>query len=158
MTFEEIYKQYSKKVFRVCLGFLNDYDRAKDVMQDTFIAVWQNLSKFREEANVGTWVFRIATNNCLKAIEKSKRTDHSNLVMDIPDIVHDNAEAKFELLHKCIAELEETERIIISLVLEDLSQADIASIVGTSDGNIRVKIFRIREKLAQKIKDYGGFN
>jgi RNA polymerase sigma-70 factor, ECF subfamily len=158
MTFEEIYQQYSKKVFRVCMGFVNDYDRAKDLMQETFISVWQNLPSLRNEAHVGTWIFRIATNNCLRLIEKDKRGKKTDLDINLPQIEHDSNEGRFELLHRCIAELDETERIIISLVLEDLPQADIATIVGVSDNNIRVKIFRIREKLAKKIKDYGGFD
>jgi len=49
------------------------------------------------------------------------------------------------------------DRIIISLVLEDLPQAEIASIIGLSAGNIRVKIHRIKEKLAIKFKDHGQF-
>ena len=158
MTFEEIYQQYSKKVFRVYMGFVNDYDRAKDLMQDTFIAVWQNLPAFRKEAQIGTWIFRIATNHCLRVIEKDKKSIRTEVTDNLPEVEPDTHEARYQLLHKCIAELEETERIIISLVLEDLPQADIASIVGVSDNNIRLKIFRIREKLAKKIKEHGGFN
>ena len=58
-------------------------------------------------------------------------------------------------MYKCIAELPETERIIISLELEDIRQAEIATIVGLSEANVRVKIHRIKEKLTQKFKENG---
>lgn len=72
MDFEQIYAEYSAKVYRVCMGYLNDQDRAKDLTQDTFIAVWKNISSFRQESGIGTWIFRIATNMCLRELEKSR--------------------------------------------------------------------------------------
>ncbi|MNY80439.1 RNA polymerase sigma factor [compost metagenome] len=56
-------------------------------------------------------------------------------------------------MYKCIAELPETDRIIISLELEDIKQNEIAKIVGLSEANVRVKIHRIKEKLTQKFKE-----
>ena len=62
MEFEAIYREYWSKVFRLCMGYVNDYGLAQDMAQETFVAVWQKLSSFRNEAAVGTWIFRIATN------------------------------------------------------------------------------------------------
>jgi RNA polymerase sigma-70 factor, ECF subfamily len=157
MEFEEIYLQYSPKIFRVCMAYVNEYEQARDLTQETFIAVWQNLSSFRNESSISTWIFRIATNNCLRAIDKSKRTKTSEIPANLPAFHEETREEKLQFLYTCISELEETERIIISLVLEDLPQADIASVVGLSDVNTRVKIHRIKEKLAKKFKDHGQF-
>src|SRR6201985_1604175 len=158
MQFEEIYSQYSPQVFRVCMGYVNDREQAKDLTQETFIAVWKNLASFREESKISTWIFRIATNNCLRAIEKNKRVTKVELPFNLPEEVHEETqEEKLTFLYNCIAELEEIERIIISLVLEDLPQAEIAAIVGLSNGNIRVQIHRIKEKLSTKFKQHGQF-
>jgi len=157
LDFKEIYRQYAPQVFRVCMGYINDIGRARDLTQETFIAVWQNLPSFRNESKISTWIFRIATNNCLRAIERSKRTATVGLPLDIPLHEEERWEAKLAFLYKCIAELEETERIIISLLLEGLPQAEIASIVGLSDVNTRVKIHRIKDKLAIKFKTDGWF-
>jgi len=156
-NFEEIYLQYSPQVFRVCMGYINDPALARDLTQETFIAVWQNLSSFRNESKLSTWILRIATNNCLRALEKSKRIVTTDLPFDIPAPHEETQEEKLAFLYKCIAELEETERIIISLVLEDLPQAEIAVILGLTDVNTRVKIHRIKEKLAIKFKRNGQF-
>ena len=157
MDFEEIYSLYSPQIFRVCMGYVNDADQAKDLTQETFISVWKNLTSFRNESKISTWIFRIATNNCLRAVEKNKRVTKVELPYNLAAIHEETQEEKLVFLYKAIAELEEMERIIISLVLEDLPQAEIASIVGLSEGNTRVKIHRIKEKLAIKFKHHGQF-
>jgi RNA polymerase sigma-70 factor (ECF subfamily) len=157
MDFEEIYFQYSPGIFRVCMAYVNDHDQASDLTQETFIAVWQNLSSFKNQSKISTWIYRIATNNCLRAIEKSKRIKTTGLPADLPLLPEEKKEEKLKFLYDCIAELEETERIIISLVLEDLPQAEISSIVGLSHANTRVKIHRIKEKLSEKFRRHGQF-
>jgi RNA polymerase sigma-70 factor (ECF subfamily) len=155
MEFEQLYKSYWHKVFRLCMGYVNDYDIAQDMAQDTFIIVWQKLHTFRNESAIGTWIFRIASNNCLRQIDKEKRFPKSELPMHITEEKHYSVEPQIKFLYKCIAELPETDRIIISLELEDVKQAEIASIVGLSEANTRVKIHRIKEKLTQKFKENG---
>jgi RNA polymerase sigma-70 factor, ECF subfamily len=159
MDFEEIYDLYAPKVFRVCMGYVNDHDHANDLTQETFISVWQNLSSFRGESNINTWIFRIATNNCLRALEKSKRRSAFKLPVDTgPEDGHEIQDQQLEFVYQCIAELKEIDRIIISLALEDLPQSEIAAVVGLSHANIRVKIHRIKDHIAQKFKDHGRFN
>lgn len=155
MEFKELYKIYWQKIFRLCMGYVNDYDIAQDLAQETFIIVWKKLDTFRNEANIGTWIFRIASNNCLRQIEKDKRFLKSELPTYLTDEKQETLEPQIQFLYKCIAELPETDRIIISLELEDVKQTEIAHIVGLSEANIRVKIHRIKEKLTQKFKENG---
>ena len=158
MKFEEIYTKFSPKIYRVCLGFLNDHDRAKDLTQETFISVWQNLASFKNQSDIGTWIYRIATNKCLRQIENDKKVTLMELPIELEGDEKDNSkETQHQLLQRFIAELNEIDRIIISLVLEDLPHAQISEIVGLSHSNIRVKIHRIKEKLTKKFKEYGQF-
>jgi RNA polymerase sigma-70 factor, ECF subfamily len=154
MNFEQVYKTYWQKVFRLCMGYVNDIDWAKDIAQETFITVWQQLPKFRNESGVGTWVFRIASNHCLRQIEKQNRMQKTGFPAQMEDKLKPDDEDKMQFLYKCISELPETDRIIISLELEDVKQTEIATIVGLSETNIRVKIHRIKEKLTQKFQQY----
>jgi len=154
-VFEAIYKTYWQKIFRLCMGYVNDHDLAKDMAQETFIIVWEQLPKFRNEANVGTWIYRIASNNCLRHIEKQNRFPRAELPPNLSEEKIQSNEPQIQFLYKCIAELPETDRIIISLELENIKQAEIASIVGLSETNIRVRIHRIKEKLNQKFAAYG---
>ena len=137
------------------MGFVNDYDVAQDLAQETFIIVWQKRDTFRNESAIGTWIFRIASNNCLRQIEKDKRFPKTDLPIHLSEEKQTSIEPQIQFLYKCIAELPETERIIISLELEDVKQAEIAKIVGLSEANTRVKIHRIKEKLTQKFKENG---
>lgn len=154
MEFENLYKMYSQKIFRVCLGYFNDVDKAKDVTQDVFISVFENLKTLKHYENVSGWIYRIASNKCLRQIENEKRiqmVDHLD-VLNLEDIENSTKEARFIKLHQCIAGLPEIDRIIIGLYLEDLSQKDIAEIVGLSHANIRVRIHRIKEVLTEKMQ------
>jgi RNA polymerase sigma-70 factor (ECF subfamily) len=157
MNFETIYKTYWQKVFRLCMGYANDTDAAKDLAQETFIKVWKQLPKFRNESSIGTWIFRIASNTCLRQIQKDKKMPKSELPLEIKDEILDTSiEKDIQCLYQYISELQEVERIIISLELEDMNQKEIAEIVGLSEGNVRVKIHRIKEKLTQKFKKNGN--
>lgn len=137
------------------MGFVNDYDVAQDLAQETFIIVWQKLDSFRNESGLGTWIFRIASNCCLRQIEKDKRFLKSDLPAHLSEEKQTSLEPQIQFLYQCIAELPETERIIISLELEDVKQAEIAKIVGLSEANTRVKIHRIKEKLTIKFRENG---
>ncbi|NQX97684.1 MAG: RNA polymerase sigma factor [Flavobacteriales bacterium] len=154
MTFEEIHKAYWPKVYRQCIGYMNDPDIAKDLAQETFIKVWQQLPKFRNESSISTWIFRIAVNICLRQIEKDKRMPKSEFPKGMVAEVPVNNEPEVQFLYQCISELPEIERIIISLELEELKQKEIATIVGLSESNVRVKIHRIKEKLTKKFQQH----
>ncbi|WP_298225148.1 RNA polymerase sigma factor [Flavobacterium sp.] len=154
MEFEAIYNTYWQKIYRVCRGYVNDDDWAKDIAQDTFITVWKNLHTFRQESAVGTWIYRIAVNTCLRQIEREKRLTKVSFPAQIQDVETVPIDQKIALLYQSISELAELDRLIISLELEDIRQAEIASIVGISEANVRVKIHRIKEKLTKKFKRY----
>jgi len=154
MEFEEVYKTYWQKIFRLCMGYVNNFELAQDIAQETFITIWQQLPNFRKEATIGTWIFRITVNNCLRQIEKEKRIVKTNLPLYIKEEVNESIEPKIQLLYQFISELPETDRLIISLELEDVKQAEIAHIIGISEANVRVKIHRIKEKLTLKFKTH----
>ena len=136
------------------MGFVNDNDLAKDLAQETFIIVFKKLPEFRNEAKISTWIFRIASNICLRQIERQKRYSKDEIPKQVSEENVDDNEVKIKFLYKCISELQETDRIIISLELENITQEDIATIMGLSNTNVRVRIHRIKEKLRIKFKAY----
>ena len=118
------------------MGYTNDTEQAKDLVQETFISVWKGLPGFRNESQVGTWIFRIATNLCLRAREVAKRMPKTELSFHLTETWEESPEEKLSFLYRCIAELEATERIIISLELEGLPQAEIAAVIGLSSTDL----------------------
>jgi len=155
--FKELFDKNSKNIYHLCYGYTGDSDSANDLMQETFIKVWQNLDGFRNQSQISTWIYRIAINTCLShlRVEKRKVTD------EISDFIIENTvepisekEEQIALLYKCISQLEENERIIITLVLDEVPYPEIANISGISEGNLRVRIHRIKHKLTDIYNRY----
>ena len=91
----------------------------------------------------------------LPITEKEKKFAKADLPVNLEEKKQESMEPQIQMLYQYISELPETDRIIISLELEEVKQAEIAHIVGLSESNIRVKIHRIKEKLTQKFKENG---
>lgn len=158
-NFESIYRQYSPGIKRICLNYIGDELLSDDLLQETFIIVWKNFDQFRNESKISTWIYRIAVNICLTSIKKRKKEiwvsdDHLNFISE--DETYDNTK-DLNFLNKCITELKEADRIIITLVLEEKPYDEISDIMGISENNLRVKIHRIKKELTEKFKQNGRF-
>ena len=154
--FTNLYNEYGEGIKKLCLGYTGDAVLAQDLLQETFIAVWNNMQKFRGDSKWSTWIYRIAANTCLAHLRKKKDTvmdvANSALAM-LPDEVN-TTEQEIQLLYKCISRLAETDRLIITLVMEDKPYEEIAAITGITANNLRVKIYRIKKQLTEIYNSY----
>lgn len=154
--FTALYKEYATGIKKLCLGYTGDAALAQDLLQETFIAVWNNMQKFRADSKWSTWIYRIAVNTCLTQLRKKKETlvdiENSHFVM-LPDDIN-TKEQEVQLLYKCISQLPETDRLVITMVLEDTPYEEIASITGITENNLRVKIHRIKKQLTEIYNSY----
>ncbi|MDM1347270.1 RNA polymerase sigma factor [Myroides marinus] len=154
--FESLYQQYWQRIYRLALGYVNDADWAKDIAQETFVNVWNQLPKFRAEAEYSTWIYRIAVNICLRQIERSKKVvSDQDKVQRSKSVEQEYQEVNTQRLYKAISELTEINRIIISLTLEGMDQKQIAVVTGITHANVRTRVHRIKEELYQKLNNYG---
>lgn len=154
MEFEEIYKRYWDKVYRLCMGYFNHPALAQDLAQDTFVQVWSHLSDFRRQADIGTWIFRIATNICLRQSQLQQRMPTTELAAEMGEEEPPETEKRVRRLYRAISQLPEMDRLLISLYLEEVKQKEIAQITGLTEANVRVRIHRIKSVLAQQIRKY----
>ena len=143
-------------VYQLCLGFFNgNDDQAKDLCQDAFIQVWNNLDKFREDSSPKTWIYRITVNTCLNYIKKEKLKSEkiSEAIRNQTEIVEipENETDTVKALYMAMASLSEVDRLITGMLLEEIPNAEIASIFGINEGNLRVKIHRIKLRLKKLI-------
>ncbi len=146
--FQSLYEQHQRMVLTLCRGFMKgDLELANDLAQDVFVNVWNALPSFRGQASYKTWIYRITINTCLLQLRK----DNKRPVVSLNEAVHDREdEATHEperQLYRAIGQLEEVERLMMMLVLEDLPYPEIAAMMGISENNLRVKIHRARTKL-----------
>ncbi len=156
--YKQLYKAHYPKVMRLCLGYVaGDEDLAKDLSQEIFIKIWENLENFRSESNISTWIYRISVNTCLSKLRTKKKNSRTIGLVDVPDIIeeHSNADRENQLarLYACIKMLSETNRAIILLVLEGLPQHEISDIIGIKHDAIRTRIHRIKNQLTKCVSN-----
>lgn len=159
--FVEIMNEHRAKIFRTCRAYADDDDDAKDLLQECSVNIWTNLEKFRGESSISTWLFRIAVNTCLMHIRKENKSKEIFQRREaIPDPAHVDSlhlkleeEQQLEMLHACIHELPETDRLICVMLLEDLSYKEIAEATGLTLNHVGVKINRIKKTLTEKMEE-----
>lgn len=150
LFFESLHAQYHVMVQQMCLGFVHgDREVARDLAQEVFINVWNALEQFRGSAAPKTWIYRITVNTCLQHIRKGKGKHNVSLgeLEHLPEASDGTATSGHQNLYRAIGKLNEVDRLIIMMVLDELDYEDIANVVGLTPGNLRVKIHRIKKRL-----------
>ena len=135
------------------MGYVSgNRDAAKDLAQEVFIKVWNNLGSFRKESTISTWTYRIAVNTCLMKLRNKKNRP---LNISVPTNIMDDAESaqekekQFQEMYRCIDTLSPTNKAIILMELEALPQKEIAQVMGVNHEAIRTRIHRIKNQLSK---------
>ena len=155
-AFETLMKRYTSQVYGAALRLVKDEENAQEVAQMAFIQAYRQLDSWRGE-NFGAWVTIIANHIVLRMLEKEKRrqTDPLDENIDPPNDEYDEQkEWQLQALENAITQLSEAERQIIQWhYYEGVPLQTIAQRVGQTENNIKVRIFRIRERLKRRIED-----
>lgn len=157
--FTNIYNLHAPKIYRLCLGYASgNKELANEWLQETFIKVWKHRNSFKGNSSIDTWIYRIAVNVCLgdlRTLKKSITINEdllSNNIDDNYDIDNCNKE-NIKKLYYCIDQLNEQNRVLILLELENIPQATIADTVGLAHGTLRTRLSRIRKSLLKCMKN-----
>jgi RNA polymerase sigma-70 factor (ECF subfamily) len=171
LNFESIVKQNQEKVRNICFRYVNNVDDADDIAQEVFIQVFESISHFREEAQISTWVYRIAVNKSLDFIRSKNRKKrfaqltsifksgedeqiieiHSN---ETPDKDLDDKERK-EVLDFALNKLPENQKTAIVLSkYEGFSNAEISKIMDLSLSAVEALIHRAKKNLHKELYNY----
>lgn len=158
--FERIYSENYPMVIQMCLGYVKgNKAMAKDLSQEVFLKVWNNLDTFRGDALHKTWIYRITINTCIQQVKKEQKRElkFSKELQPLSNSYESDKEKDLEeniaQLYHAIGSLKEIDRLIIIMVLEDESSDSIAKIIGISSTNVRVKIHRIKKRLEKILKN-----
>ncbi|WP_181304003.1 RNA polymerase sigma factor [Rufibacter sp. XAAS-G3-1] len=152
--FLQLLQTDKERMYRICRSYAQDPIEAQDLFQETVLQVWKSWPTFRGEAQVRTWVYRITLNVCLQARHKSQKQQKRTRSLDsiqfanLPEAPPEpEKEAQLQALHACIQKLNDADRSLVLLYLEDLPYKDIAAVTGLTENHVAVKMKRIREKL-----------
>ena len=142
------------KVVRVYARTVMDQD---DLFQEIAIQVWRSVPAFREESAVTTWIYRISFNIAIKWLRKEKKLRDAETLDSLAHTLYENrnhTDERLDWLLDEISKLDEIDRSVTVLLLDDFSYKEMASILGISESNIGVKINRIKKHLINKSKKY----
>ncbi|NKI30378.1 RNA polymerase sigma factor [Croceivirga thetidis] len=163
---------YQKKVFNTCLSFVPNAEDAEDLAQEVFLEVFNSIDKFKGNAKLSTWIYRISVNKCLEFIRKKKTKKRFGFMESIsggeipldrksyftefnhPGIQLENKE-KTEILFSAINELPEAQKVVFTLSnIDGLSYKEIGEVTQKSISSIESLLFRARKNLKQKLTEF----
>lgn len=145
-AFSLLLQKYQQKIYWHVRRMVIDHDDADDVVQDIFIKVWRNLDKFREDSQLYTWLYRIATNECITFLNKKKQKqnvsldseDSSYLAETLSSGSYFNGDRAQMKLQQALLTLPEKQRLVFNMkYFEDLKYDEISEILGTSVGALK---------------------
>lgn len=150
--FLDMIDAHERVIYKVCYFSARNRDELEDLFQETVLNLWKSFPNFRGESKVTTWIYRIALNTCINFNSQHSTHDRLETVPLTTDVVgnlaaDDDRDSLFQELHESIDRLNEKERQLILLWLEEMSYQTMADILGTTTNNIGVKLNHIRHKL-----------
>ncbi len=158
-AFNLLLKKYQQKIYWHIRRMVIDHDDTDDLVQEVFIKVWKSLSNFRNDSQLYTWLYRIATNESITFLNRKKQKNNISLdetagyelaetLESSPYFDGDKAQMK---LQKALLTLPEKQRLVFNMkYFDDLKYEEISEILGTTVGGLKAS-FHIAVK---KIEDY----
>jgi RNA polymerase sigma factor (sigma-70 family) len=159
-AFKIIVSKYGKNLYGQIRGITKNHDHTNDVLQNVFIKIYQNLTKFNQDSALYTWMYRIARNETLNFLDKEKRRsgvdiDESMLEILAGHSLLDNhtSDEIMELLQAAIATLPEKQAIVFQLkYFEDLKYSEISKKLNTSEGALKANFHHAKQKIQNYIE------
>ncbi|WP_026768211.1 RNA polymerase sigma factor [Asinibacterium sp. OR53] len=161
-AFNAIVKKYQEKLYWHIRRMVINHEDANDVLQNVFIKVWNALEQFREDSQLYTWLYRIATNECLSFLEQQKK--RSVLSMEDLDAAASDkikADQGFDAnqlewrLQLAIQQLPEKQRIVFNLrYYEEMPYEEMSRVLDTSEGALKASYHHAARKIEEFIKNY----
>ena len=168
-AFEELIRQYEKKVYTLCFRMCGNSEDTEEAAQDAFLALWRGIDRFRQESSLSTWIYRLATNACIDTLRRRKKQsgsvslDDEELFVDAvdtspqPQETVEHREAQ-KLLQKGLSALpEEYRKVLILREIEGLSYTEIAESASIELGTVKSRISRGRSLLRNFLSGNGNF-
>lgn len=153
----EVYNQYAKRVYASALRIVKDSHEAEDIMQEAFIQAFDKIDRFRGDANLGTWICRIAINKSLDHLKKRKVAlvfdenwgNHSDAQWEAEESNYDMSRIKLAL-----ADLPTGCRLIFELrMLEEMDYEAIAAELNMKEASVRVQYARARNRIIELVNE-----
>jgi len=154
-AFNMLLKKYQQKIYWHIRRMVIDHDDSDDLVQDVFIKVWKNLANFRNDAQLYTWMYRIATNECITFLNKKKQKNNISLddvsyelAETLADSTYFNGDAAQRKLQEAILTLPDKQRMVFNMkYFDDMKYEEMSQVVGTSVGALKASFHLAVKKI-----------
>jgi RNA polymerase sigma-70 factor, ECF subfamily len=155
--FSILIKKYQERIYWHIRKMVIDHDDADDLVQDVFIKVWNNIEKFRQDSQLYTWIYRIATNECLNFLAKKKRRFmlplgdvEAELTRKLDSSPHISGDFVQMQLQKALLKLPDKQRLVFNMkYFDEMKYKEISEITGTSVGALKASYHHAVKKIEE---------
>lgn len=155
--FLEILSNYQGILFKVSLVYFKSKTDREDNFQEIVYQLWKSFPKLQNKESIGSWIYAVSINTSISRLKKEKRIEYQENVPELPDnsdIIDEMAKNEsLQLLISAIHNLDEIDKSIMLLYLEEKSYDEIAEIIGITKSNVGVRINRAKKILKQNLKN-----
>lgn len=159
-AFTAIMHKYQERLYWHIRRMVVSHEDANDLLQNVFIKIWAHLGDFREDAQLFTWMYRIATNECLTFLEKQKKQakvslsdEEENLAENLKAENYFDAKKAEWKLQQAILQLPEKQRLVFNLrYYDEMPYAEMSQVLGTSEGALKASYHHAVKKIASIVK------
>ena len=154
--FLKLTEEHKGILFKICKIYQDDVDDQNDLLQEITLQLWLAFDSFRGESKFSSWMYRVSLNTAIVFFKKQKRRPDNQPLPDGFDreeiSTASGKEEQLALFYKAVQQLGKVEKALIYLYMEDQPYADIASHLGITEVNVRVRLNRLKNKLKDIIK------
>jgi len=154
--FLEVLSKYQGILYKVSLVYFKNISDREDNLQEIIYQLWKSFPHIKNRNSIGSWIYAVSINTSISRVKKVSRIDYRETIPEIPDksdIIDDiSMNESLQMLLNAIYNLNEVDKSIMLLYLEEKSYDEIAEIMGISKSNVGVRINRAKEILKQNLK------
>ena len=157
--FRKLVIKYQEQLYWHIRSMVKTHDDANDVLQNCFIKAYKNINKFKGNSRFYTWIYRIATNECLNFISKQKRSGTMSIVENEQQINNMKAEVEIDgenaqqILLKAIESLPDKQKLVFNMrYFDEMKYSDISEILSTSEGALKASYHHAIKKIEAFVK------
>ncbi|MCF8222582.1 MAG: sigma-70 family RNA polymerase sigma factor [Bacteroidales bacterium] len=160
--YTQVIEENKKIIYKVCNLYCKSEIDKEDLFQEIVLRLWKGFSSFEGKSKISTWIYRVSINTAITVNRLNERRPklsslekHGFTIMN--EIQESDHNEEITLLLKCINKLNDLEKAIIHLYLDEVSYQEIGAIVGISTSNVATKISRIKIKLKDIIENNANY-
>ena len=160
--FEKHIEEHQALLYKICRLYAGTSPDRDDLFQEIVMQLWKAYPKFRSDSQFSTWLYRVAINTAITGLRKKKQLvvsyeEAQTQEAAAPENSNTDEEEQMQQMYEAIEQLDSVEKAIVMLYMEDRTYSEMEDILGIGQGNLRVKMNRIKDKLRRitKINSYG---